>query len=118
MSYMKSPIRVTIGTTDKLAANTSITQHVTVCQPFEKDRHLLALLKKYHASRTNRVLVFILYKKEAPKLEGLLKRSGWSNVRSIHGDMSQAARIESLEAFRDGTCPLLIATDVAVNDYT
>lgn len=61
--YLNSPARITVGSTD-LSANTSITQHVEVIDNMQKDKRLLELLKLYHSSRTNRVLVFCLYKKE------------------------------------------------------
>jgi len=70
------------------------------------------LLKKYHKTRKNRVLVFALYKKEAVRLENFLQRRGY-NVASIHGDKSQEQRIQALNNFKNGSCPLLIATDVA-----
>jgi ATP-dependent RNA helicase DBP3 len=34
-------------------------------------------------------------------------------VGSLHGDLSQNARLEALQNFRDGTTRLLVATDVA-----
>ena len=34
-------------------------------------------------------------------------------VAAIHGDLSQAQRTQALGQFKDGKCPLLIATDVA-----
>ena len=45
--------------------------------PAARDRRLEELLHKYHSSRTNRVLVFALYKKEAARLETALQRRGW-----------------------------------------
>ena len=45
-------------------------------------------------------------------MESFLSRNGWK-VASIHGDKTQAGRMEALENFKDGTSPLLIATDVA-----
>lgn len=77
-----------------------------------RDDRLLALLQKYHSSRSNRIIIFVLYKKEAPRVESLLKRKGWK-AAAIHGDISQAQRTAAVEAFKAGTCPLLIATDVA-----
>lgn len=53
----------------------------------------------------------MLYKKEAPRVEALLKRRGW-DAAAIHGDISQAQRTAAVEAFKAGTCPLLIATGV------
>merc|ERR1712173_276117 len=72
----------------------------------------MELLNKYHSSRKNRILIFVLYKKEAARLETNLKRSGWKGS-SIHGDKSQDARTQAVEQFKSGEVPLLVATDVA-----
>ncbi len=87
-------------------------QVVEVIDPAKRDERLLALLAKYHKSRTNRILIFVLYKKEAPRVEALLTKRGWA-AGSVHGDISQGQRTASVEAFKDGSVPLLIATDVA-----
>lgn len=42
-----------------------------------RDRRLDELLRKYHASRKNRILVFVLYKKEASRVESMLSKRGW-----------------------------------------
>lgn len=49
-------------------------------------------MQKYHKSG-NRVLVFVLYKKEAPRIERLLKSKGYK-VGAVHGDMSQYDRTQ------------------------
>lgn len=82
-------------------------------EPNARDDRLLALLSQHHKSRKNRIIIFVLYKKEAPRVEGLLKRKGW-NCAAIHGDISQGQRTAAVEAFKAGTCPLLIATGVCV----
>eukprot|EP00879_Flechtneria_rotunda_P000824 GHRR01000948.1.p1 GENE.GHRR01000948.1~~GHRR01000948.1.p1 ORF type:complete len:602 (+),score=256.19 GHRR01000948.1:202-2007(+) len=110
-NYLCLPVKVTIGSQD-LAASHSVTQHVEVLEAAARDDRLLALLAKYHSSRQNRIIIFVLYKKEAPRLEAFLKRKGWK-AAAIHGDISQAQRTAAVEGFRAGTCPLLIATDVA-----
>jgi ATP-dependent RNA helicase DBP3 len=109
--YLVNPVHVTVGSTD-LAANVNITQRVEVIDPKDKNTRLLTLLKDYHKSRKNRVMVFALYKNEAARLEQFLVRQGY-NAKSIHGDLSQDKRTEAITAFRSGSCPLLIATDVA-----
>merc|ERR1712226_1790357 len=60
----------------------------------------------------NRILIFVLYKKEAARVEETLKRGGWNAV-SIHGDKSQEGRTQAVEQFKSGKIPLLVATDVA-----
>ena len=43
----------------------------------------------------------------------LFQGKGWKNCVSIHGDKSQDQRTKAVADFKDGTTPLLIATDVA-----
>merc|ERR1711864_53803 len=89
-SFLKRPIKVTIGSED-LAAGTRITQIVEVVEERSREGKLTQLLKKYHADRKNRILIFVLYKKEASRIEQNLARGGWKGT-SIHGDKSQAGR--------------------------
>ncbi|XP_071692543.1 DEAD-box ATP-dependent RNA helicase 5-like [Rutidosis leptorrhynchoides] len=106
-----NPVKVVVGSED-LAANHDVMQIVEVLEDRARDERLITLLEKYHKSRRNRVLVFVLYKKEASRVENMLQRRGWKVV-SISGDKQQRARTEALQLFKDGTSPLLIATDVA-----
>jgi ATP-dependent RNA helicase DBP3 len=48
-----------------------------VIDPQARDERLLQLLSKHHSSRKNRIIIFVLYKKEAPRVEALLNRKGW-----------------------------------------
>lgn len=109
--FLKNPIKVTIGS-DDLAAGTRITQIVEVIDDRAREARLTNLLKEYHGSRKNRLLIFVLYKKEASRIESNLQRGGW-NCTSIHGDKNQEARIQAVESFKSGKIPLLVATDVA-----
>ncbi|CAG8457943.1 2950_t:CDS:2 [Ambispora leptoticha] len=110
--FLKDPVKVNIGSSE-LAANNDVTQIVEILSnPNEKEKRLVQLLKEYHGNRSNRVLVFVLYKKEATRIENFLTYSGFE-VQSIHGDKGQFQRTEALRAFKDGTYPLLVATDVA-----
>lgn len=106
-----NPIKVVVGSQD-LAANHDVMQIVEVLDDHVKDTRLVSLLEKYHKSRRNRVLVFVLYKKEAVRVESMLQRRGW-NVVAVHGDKSQPERTKAVSLFKDGKCPLMIATDVA-----
>ncbi|KAA8525702.1 hypothetical protein F0562_007557 [Nyssa sinensis] len=105
------PVKVVIGSED-LAANHDVMQIVEVLEDRSRDERLLCLLEKYHKSRRNRVLVFVLYKKEASRVESMLQKRGWKAV-SISGDKAQHARTKALSLFKEGSCPLMIATDVA-----
>jgi len=109
--FLTKPIRVTIGSED-LAAGTNITQCVEVIDDDARLNRLNQLLKEHHSSRKNRMIIFVLYKKEAARIEWKLQAKGW-NCISIHGDKSQDMRTRAVEDFKAGSVPLLIATDVA-----
>jgi ATP-dependent RNA helicase DBP3 len=109
--FLAHPARVIIGSQD-LAASHSVTQIVEVVDGATRDGKLEDLLKKYHKSRTNRIIVFVLYKKEAARVETMLQRKGWK-AAAVHGDISQEKRSAAVDSFKSGEMPLLVATDVA-----
>ncbi|KAL8949106.1 MAG: hypothetical protein Q9222_004762 [Ikaeria aurantiellina] len=117
-TFMRDPVHITIGAntaSGELRANTRITQQIEVlADPRSKETRMLQLLKKYQSgkSRDDRVLIFALYKKEASRIEGFLRMKGF-RVAGIHGDLPQSSRMSALEGFKEGRCPLLVATDVA-----
>ncbi|KAG2633045.1 hypothetical protein PVAP13_2NG290100 [Panicum virgatum] len=102
-----NPIKVVIGSED-LAANHDVMQIVEVLDDRSRDSRLLALLDKYHKAQSNRVLVFVLYKKEAARVETMLQRRGWKAV-SVHGDKAQHDRTKALSLFKEGKCPLMVS---------
>jgi ATP-dependent RNA helicase RhlE len=59
------------------------------------------------------VIVFVKRKKDANQLARLITRNTGRKAASIHSDRSQQERIDALEDFRKGECPILVATDVA-----
>ncbi|KAE9022672.1 DEAD-box ATP-dependent RNA helicase 5 [Phytophthora rubi] len=109
--FLNDPVKVTIGSVE-LAASHNVTQIVEVVEDRARDSRAHGLLQKYHSSRKNRVLLFVLYKKEADRVERMLHQRGW-NCIAIHGDRTQQQRSEAIEQFKSGEVPLLIATDVA-----
>ncbi|KAE8454067.1 RNA-dependent ATPase [Mollisiaceae sp. DMI_Dod_QoI] len=115
-TFMTDPVRINIGDNPDgdLRANTRIVQKVEVVDPRNKEFRLLQLLKQYQsgAQKDDRILVFALYKKEATRVEGFIRSKGY-RVAGIHGDLSQEQRTRSLESFKQGKTPILVATDVA-----
>ncbi|KAL3952926.1 hypothetical protein ACCO45_012869 [Purpureocillium lilacinum] len=113
-TFMVEPVKVTIGSGGKetengsveLQANMRITQRVEVVDGRDKEFRLLQILKQHQQgkAKNDRILVFCLYKKEATR--GV-------RVGGIHGDLRQEQRTRSLEAFKTGQTPVLVATDVA-----
>jgi ATP-dependent RNA helicase RhlE len=59
-----------------------------------------------------RTLVFTRTRRGADALSRSLHRDG-INALPIHGDLTQAARTDALERFRQGRVKVLVATDVA-----
>ncbi|MCJ1273467.1 RNA-dependent ATPase [Puttea exsequens] len=120
-TFMHNPVHIAIGAhnpTGELRANNSITQIVEVVDPRAKEQRLLQILKQYQSgpAKNDRILVFCLYKKEAARVETMLRTRGF-RVAGIHGDMSQTARSASFTAFKSGAVPLLVATDVAARGW-
>lgn len=71
-----------------------------------------ALVNVLRAERPDQAIVFVRTKIRADQLYRTLRDRGM-NVRALHGDMSQGARDGVMIAFKGGTVPLLVATDVA-----
>jgi ATP-dependent RNA helicase RhlE len=59
------------------------------------------------------VIVFVKRKSEADQLARKARRLSNREAASIHSGRTQEQRIEALEDFRTGRCPILVATDVA-----
>ena len=115
-TFMRDPVKIHVGDnhSGELRANARIAQHVEVVDSSEKEGKLIQLLRRHQSGdgRGQRILVFVLYKKEAARIEKFIRWKGFE-VAAIHGDLSQAQRTTSLDAFRSGQVPLLVATDVA-----
>lgn len=113
-SFMRDPVKVSIGNRDELTANKRITQIVEVIDPMKKEKRLVELLRQYQsgAKRNDKVLIFVLYKKEAARVERNLRYNGFK-LSAIHGDLSQQQRTQALNEFKDGKVNILLATDVA-----
>jgi len=115
-TFMSNPVKIAIGDNPSgdLRANARIVQRVEVVDPRNKEYRLLQLLKQYQSGsqKDDRILVFALYKKEATRIEGFIRSKGF-RVAGIHGDLSQEQRTRSLDAFKQGNTPILVATDVA-----
>ncbi|MFZ6772472.1 DEAD/DEAH box helicase [Undibacterium sp. SXout7W] len=80
--------------------------------PVDRDKKhpLLAHLIKTH--QWSQVLVFTRTKHGANKLVEQLGKDGVAAM-AIHGNKSQSARTKALSEFKDGSLPVLVATDIA-----
>jgi ATP-dependent RNA helicase RhlE len=59
-----------------------------------------------------RVIIFTRTKHGADRVVKSLDQAGFA-AAAIHGNKSQNNRVKALAAFKDGSCPLLVATDIA-----
>jgi ATP-dependent RNA helicase RhlE len=104
--YMRSPVRVALGSTLKPSENVRI-------QGFEVSAADKAeVLQKLLAKETGRCLVFARTKRGTERLAQRLNREGFS-AAMIHGDRSQSQRTAALTAFQQGRIRVLVATDLA-----
>jgi len=80
---------------------------------FVNKHHKDELLVKLMANpEIRRVIVFTQMKHTANKVSSILTHAG-IRAEAIHGNKSQNARVDALEAFRRGSIRALVATDIA-----
>jgi ATP-dependent RNA helicase RhlE len=104
---LKNPVTLQLQRQSAPAAG--ITQAVYPV-PQELKPHLVAHLLT--RGTMTQALVFTRTKHRANRLADFLVRSGIRTER-IHGNRSQAQRTAALAGFRNGTYPVLVATDIA-----
>jgi ATP-dependent RNA helicase DDX5/DBP2 len=104
-------------TSGSLKANSDVTQHVYVTRsPQDKDRLLAECVRKEVEAaqgQTCRIIVFANSKRLCDQLERSMPRLLQLRCSAMHGDKDQYQRTQTIEAFKVGICPVLIATDVA-----
>jgi superfamily II DNA/RNA helicase len=103
--YLKDP--VTHSTDSAQAAVTTMEHHLLVIEPAHK-QSLTAEL----ASRDGRTIVFVRTKLGADRVATQLRDRGVM-AAALHGGLTQGARNRTLDQFKDGSVPVLVATDVA-----
>ena len=105
--FMVSPVEVTVSAVAKPVEK--INQKIIMLNNSQK----IDALKEIVQSRAGaRLLIFTKTKHGAEKVVKSLSKDGFS-VASIHGNKSQNQRQKSLINFKNGNCPLLVATDIA-----
>jgi len=109
--FIDNPVKVAIAPQATTAER--VDQFVTFLNQGEKQALLTLTLKKLREDRTlERALVFSRTKHGADRIVRHLAGAG-VRAAAIHGNKSQAQRTAALEAFRQGNCPVLVATDIA-----
>jgi len=105
--FMNNPAQITVSpeqvTVDR------VEQVLYHAGRHEKFGLLLGLLA---AEQGGRILIFTNTRDEVHRLVERLERNGHV-ARALSGDVDQRKRLKTLESFKDGSVPVLVATDVA-----
>ncbi|GIL87431.1 hypothetical protein Vretimale_1659 [Volvox reticuliferus] len=107
--FLKNPYQVIIGSPD-LKANHNIRQIVEMVEGFAKYTRLRKLLEAEMDGR--RILIFVETKRSCDELVRQLRTDGYPAL-GLHGDKSQQERDWVLQEFKNGSHPIMLATDVA-----
>jgi len=115
--YMFEPVEMNLSRDEPSVE--SIKQYYITVEHDRKFDLLVHLLDRDHPSQC---IVFTRTKRGADKLADRL-RGRVAGVATIHGDLTQSVRNKVMQGFRDGTIPVLVATDVVgrgidVNDIS
>ncbi|MEO6143319.1 MAG: DEAD/DEAH box helicase [Dermatophilaceae bacterium] len=103
--YLKDA--VTHSTDDATASVTTMDHHILLIDP----KHKKSITAEV-ANCEGRTLVFVRTKLGADRVAEQLREQGVF-AAALHGGLAQGARNRVLAAFRDGSLPVLVATDVA-----
>lgn len=96
----------------ELSANHNITQKIELLDENEKQRRLMELLDEVLKQEECKTIIFVETKRKADDLTRSMRRDGWPAL-CIHGDKNQNERDWVLNEFKQGSTPILLATDVA-----
>jgi len=103
--YMSNP--VTHSTAPPSASVTTMEHHLLLIDPDDK-KNVVA----HVAAREGRTIMFVRTKHGVDRLTKQLRATG-AKAGALHGGKAQNNRTRTLDAFKDGTTPVLVATDVA-----
>ncbi|KAK1392531.1 RNA helicase [Heracleum sosnowskyi] len=112
--FLKNYIFLSVG---RVGSSTDlIDQRVELVQDMDKRSRLMDILKDQRSNgmtgKFALTLVFVETKRGADLLEHWLCGNGYS-ATAIHGDKVQMERERALRSFKNGSTPILVATDVA-----
>jgi ATP-dependent RNA helicase RhlE len=110
--FLEFPVRVEV--TPPAQPAQTITQRLYEVPNLATKINLLHHLLHSEADTMTRVLVFARTKENADQVAAFLTRKApLGEVRVIHGNKGQNARLNSMDAFKAGEVRYLVATDVA-----
>ncbi|MEW5808471.1 MAG: DEAD/DEAH box helicase [Actinomycetota bacterium] len=105
--YLHDPVEVTVKSKTQTAEN--ITQrYIQVSYPRKMD----ALTRLLEVEQGDAMIVFVRTKQATEEVAEKLKARGFA-AAAINGDIPQAVRERTINALKDGSIDILVATDVA-----
>ncbi|KZV33161.1 DEAD-box ATP-dependent RNA helicase 28 [Dorcoceras hygrometricum] len=107
---LNKPLRLSADPTTKRPA--SLTEEVVRIRRLREANQEAVLLALCSKTFTDKVIIFSGTKKAAHRLKILFGLAGFK-AAELHGDLTQAQRLDALEMFRKQQVDFLIATDVA-----
>ena len=108
-SFLSQPVHIRAEEAGAAQTHSTTEQVVFMAHRMDKPAVTARILQ---ANDRGRTIIFARTKRTAAEVAEELAGRGFT-VGAVHGDMGQPAREKSLNAFRDGTIEILVATDVA-----
>ena len=105
---LKEPVSVEVGL--RFSPAETVSHYLYPVASEQREELLLAILKQTHF---NSAMIFTRMKVQADKLFANLKAMGEYKCAVMHGDIAQKDREKALKDFREGTCEIIVATDLA-----
>ena len=106
-SFLHQPVRVDVAPPSTTVER--IDQQVMFVEQSSKRKYLVHLINTLGVECA---IVFTRTKHGANRLVAQLEQAGIA-AAAIHGNKSQSARQKAMDGFRDGSIPVLVATDIA-----
>jgi superfamily II DNA/RNA helicase len=107
-TYLINPKEIIIAPATRTAE--TVTQHIVRVDDKNKQEALLKILK--HQAAPGPIIIFCNRKQDISTLISFLRRRNF-DAASLHGDMAQSQRNQTLEDFKTGKVMVLVASDVA-----
>ena len=105
---LKEPVSIEVGL--RFSPAETVSHYLYPVAGEQREELLLAILKQTHF---HSVMIFTRMKVQADKLYANLKAMGEYKCAVMHGDIAQRDREKALKDFREGTCEVIVATDLA-----
>ncbi|MCH2095813.1 MAG: DEAD/DEAH box helicase, partial [Rhodobacteraceae bacterium] len=115
-TFLSAPARIEVAR--QATASETIEQGVVQFKASRRDREgsekrrVLRALIDAEGEKCTNAIIFCNRKTDVDICAKSLKKYGY-NAAPIHGDLDQSQRMKTLDAFRDGTLRILVASDVA-----